>query len=412
MSRSLHRRLFGFPDFLEIRKLALELGQLFLEIPEPLFGRVVRFLVERFALDLELDDPALELVHRLGFGVDFDADPRRRLVDQVDRLVRQLSIRDVAMRQRGRRNDGRIGDLDPVVHFVSLFESAEDRNRILDRRFLDQHFLEASFEGSVLLQVLAILIERCRADAVQFTPGERRLQHVAGVHRAFRLASADHCVQLVDEQDNLSFLLGQVVQHGFQALFELTAELGAGDQRAHVERQDSFVPQTLGDFVVDDPLGEPLDDGGLADAGLADQDRVVLRTALQNLDRPPDLVVATDDRVELALFSSLGEVDGVFLQGLPRILGIRIVDLLAATDLVDRLLDGAVDRACLLQHGLQGRRVIQRSQHEQFARNVLVIAFLRQLVREIQQLREAVGDVDFAPGPLDFRQAVERLTEL
>ena len=50
----------------------------------------------------------------------------------------------------------------------------------------------------------------------------------------------------------------------------------------------------------DDPLGEALDDRGLADAGLADQDGVVLGAAGEDLDDAADLVVAADDRVELA----------------------------------------------------------------------------------------------------------------
>jgi hypothetical protein len=50
-----------------------------------------------------------------GFRVDLHADARRRLVDQVDRLVRQLPVGDVAMRQRRGGDDRRIGDLDAVV---------------------------------------------------------------------------------------------------------------------------------------------------------------------------------------------------------------------------------------------------------------------------------------------------------
>ena len=65
-----------------------------------------------------------------------------------------------------------------------------------------QHLLEAPLERGVLLDVLAVLVERRRADAVQLAARERGLQHVAGVHGAFGLAGADHGVQLVDEQDH------------------------------------------------------------------------------------------------------------------------------------------------------------------------------------------------------------------
>ena len=56
----------------------------------------------------------------------------------------------------------------------------------------------------------------------------------------------------------------------------------------------------LGHVAADDPLGEALGDGRLADARLADEDRVVLGPARQDLDDAADLVVAADDRVELA----------------------------------------------------------------------------------------------------------------
>ena len=77
----------------------------------------------------------------------------------------------------------------------------------------DQHFLEAPLERGVLLDVLAVFIERGRAHAVQLAARQRGLEHVAGVHRALGLAGADHGVQLVDEQDDLAFLLRQVVEH-------------------------------------------------------------------------------------------------------------------------------------------------------------------------------------------------------
>ena len=65
----------------------------------------------------------------------------------------------------------------------------------------------------------------------------------------------------------------EIVEHGLQALLELAAELGAGDQRAHVEREDALALQAFGHFAVDDALREAFDDRGLADARLADQHR-------------------------------------------------------------------------------------------------------------------------------------------
>jgi len=131
----------------------------------------------------------------------------------------------------------------------------------------------------VLLDVLPVLVERRRANRVQLAAGQHRLQHVGGVDGALGRARADHGVQLVDEQDDLAGGLDDLLQHRLEALLELAPVLRAGHERPHVERDDALVLQALGHVTPDDALREPLDDGRLADAGLADEDRVVLRAA-------------------------------------------------------------------------------------------------------------------------------------
>ena len=107
-----------------------------------------------------------------------------------------------------------------------------------------------------------------------------------------------------------------LLEDGLEALLELAAVLGAGDERAQVERDDALVLERLGHVAAHDALGQALHDGGLADAGLADQDGVVLRPRGEDLDDPADLLVAADDRVELAGPRLGRQVAAVLLQGL------------------------------------------------------------------------------------------------
>jgi hypothetical protein len=120
-------------------------------------------------------------------------------------------------------------------------------------------------------------------------------------------------VEFVDEEDDLALLFGDIVEQRLHALLELTAKLGAGDQRGHIQRQQAFALDAFRDFAVDDAQGQPFDDGGLADTGLADEDGVVLGTALQHLDGAADFIVATDDRIKLALLGASSQIDRVFL---------------------------------------------------------------------------------------------------
>ena len=128
-------------------------------------------------------------------------------------------------------------------------------------------------------------------------------------------AGADDGVQLVDEGDDLAGGVGDLLQHGLQPLLELAAVLGAGQHRADVERDQSLALQSLGHVAVGDPPGEALDDRRLADAGLTDEHRVVLGAPAEHLDDAADLVVATDDRIDLAVAGPLGEVLAVLLEG-------------------------------------------------------------------------------------------------
>ena len=168
------------------------------------------------------------------------------------------------------------------------------------RGLADQDRLEAPLERRVLLDVLAVLVERGGADRLQFAAGERRLDDDGRVDRAFGSAGADERVHLVDEQDDVA-ALADLLHDLLEAVLELTAVLAARDERRQVERVEVLVLDGLGHLVRRDALGEALGDGGLADAGLADEHRVVLGAARENLHHALDLVGAPDDRVELAV---------------------------------------------------------------------------------------------------------------
>ncbi len=90
------------------------------------------------------------------------------------------------------------------MRFVARLEAAEDRDRVFDVRLADIDRLEPPLERRVLFDVLAIFVERRRADAAQLAAGQCRLEQVGRVGRAFGRAGADDRVQLVDEQDHVA----------------------------------------------------------------------------------------------------------------------------------------------------------------------------------------------------------------
>src|SRR3546814_20152219 len=81
--------------------------------------------------------------------------------------------------------------------------AAQDLHRLAHGRLDDVDLLEAPRQRVVLLEDPTVLLERGRADAAQVARRQRRLDHVAGVHRAARRrAGADDGVELVEEQQD------------------------------------------------------------------------------------------------------------------------------------------------------------------------------------------------------------------
>ena len=308
--------LFVLPVGLHAVGRLAQVGQLFVEPGQPLPGGVVGLLGQRHALDLELADAPVDHVDLGRHGLDLDAQAAGGLVDQVDGLVGQEPAGDVAVGQDGRRHQGGVHDPHPVVHLVALLQAPQDGDGVLDRRLADVDRLEAPLQGGVLLDVLAVLVEGRGPDHAQLASGQHRLDHVAGVHGAFGRPGADDGVQLVDEGDDLAPGVGDLLEHRLQPLLELAPVLGAGHHGAEVEGQQALAPQAVGHVALDDAAGQALHDGRLADAGLADEHRVVLGPPGEDLDHPPDLLVAADDRVELAAAGVRGQVPAVLLQRL------------------------------------------------------------------------------------------------
>src|SRR5690606_30480485 len=108
----------------------------------------------------------------------------------------------------------------------------------------------------------------------------------------------------VDEQDRV-FLLPQFREHALQALLEITTVFRAGNQRTKIQRVDHRILQYVRHLAVDDLLGDALRDRGLADAGFADEQRIVLAPAAENLHGTLDLGSAADQRIDPALLRAL-----------------------------------------------------------------------------------------------------------
>ncbi len=200
------------------------------------------------------------------------------------------------------------------------------------------------------------------------------------------MPAPDQRVHLVDEQDDLAIGLLDLVEHALEPLLEIAAILRTGDQRSHVERQQFAVLEPVRHVAIGDTQRQPLGDRGLADAGLADQHRVVLGPPREHLDRPADLLVAPDHRVELAVPSGLGEVAREAFERVVAILGRLRVRCPAPA----QFLDGGVERLRghprLAERGRDlGSLGQQHRQQDPLDRDELIAGLGRDLLRLVDQ---------------------------
>jgi hypothetical protein len=179
-------------------------------------------------------------------------------------------------------------------------------------------------------------------------------------------------VHLIDEEQDASLGGLDLVQDGLETFLEFAAILRTGHERTHVQGEERLVAEAFRDVAVDDTLGEAFDDGGLADAGLADEHGVVLGAAGKDADDAADLFVAADDGIHLARAGERGEILAILGESLVGGLGIGRSHALGAADGLERGEDRLTVEADGGERGAKRRRLGEGEQHV-FGRHEIVL---------------------------------------
>ncbi len=232
---------------------------------------------------------------------------------------------------------------------------------------------------------------------MQFAARQSRLEQVRRIHRAVGFAGADDGVHLVDEENVGAGRRRHFLQNGFQPLLELAAIFGAGDQGAHVERQQLLVLEAFRHVAIDDAQRQALDDRGLADARLADQHRIVLGPPRQNLNGAADFLVAPDHRIKLAVTRGLRQIAGIFLQRVIGVLGGGRIRGAALAQRLDRGIE-RLRRDAGIGKDLSGVAGLleRQSEQEPFDGDKAVARLLPGLLGGVEHPRQSRVEIDLA----------------
>ena len=210
-----------------------------------------------------------------GVAEDCKARARTGLVDEVDGLIGQEALGNVAVGEFGGGAQRAVVVLDLVVRLVFVLEALEDREGLLDGGRVHDDRLEAALERGVSLDVLAVFIQRGRPDRLQLAARQRGLDHVGRVDRALGApAPMTVCSSSMKRHDR-AFGAADLLDDIFKPLFEFAAILGARDDQGQVESEKPFVQKNLRHIARRDLGRQAFNDGGLADAGVADEDGII-----------------------------------------------------------------------------------------------------------------------------------------
>ena len=209
------------PCLLELGALR---GELLLAVAQ---ARRLLELLRRSGLGLLVANAMKLLIHLGELGRQahlVHARARTRLIDDVDCLVRQEAILHVPVGEGNRRGKRGLRVLDVVVFLVGLLQAMQDLERVLRSGLADIDGLEATLEGRVLLDVLAVLVRRGGTDDLNLSTREGRLENGRRVDRALSRTRAYNGVDLVDEKYD-GLVLHDLGDNLLHALLELATIL-------------------------------------------------------------------------------------------------------------------------------------------------------------------------------------------
>ena len=230
-----------------------------------------------------LDRPLLQLLKLLRQRPGGQSGPGGCLVHQIDGLVRQEALGQIADGKIHRRRQRPIGDGQVVVGLIPAPQPPKDGQRLLPGGLPDGDRLEPPLQGGVLLNIPPVLVQGGGPQHLDLSPGEGGFQDVGRIDGPLRRASPHDGMQLVDKEDDIP-RPAHLLKHVLQLLLKLPPVLGARHHGRQIQGTHPLAQQMRRGRAVGNGQSQPLRHRCLAHAGLPDQCRVVLGAAGEDLD--------------------------------------------------------------------------------------------------------------------------------
>ena len=233
--------------------------------------------------------------------------PAPGFVQRINGLVGQGAVGDIAFGKVHAGIDGirSVGDM--VMVLVAVLDVLEDGDGVFGTRRLKCDALETTVKGSVLFNGLSELVDGGGSNALYLAACQGRFEDVCSVERTRSPSGTDDGMDFVDEENNLAVVL-QFINEASQPFFKLSAVLCTSDERCHIQGNDAFVGNRMGNIPLDYPLCQSFDKGGFSDSGLSDEDGIVFLSSGKYLCRTLYFAATAYNGVEHPIACSLRKV--------------------------------------------------------------------------------------------------------
>ena len=161
--------------------------------------------------------------------------------------------------------------------------------------------------------MLLILAECRRPNDLHLPARKGRLQDVRRIQRSLRTACADERMDLVNEKDDI-LRLDDIIHHIFEPLLKLATVLCSRDKCRHRKCDHAPVFEQKRHLPICNALGKPLGDRRLAHTCLTEENRVVLRTACENLNDAINLSCTPDYGIKPPRTGDTDQITPVLLE--------------------------------------------------------------------------------------------------
>ena len=131
--------------------------------------------------------------------VEAHPDARCGGVEQINRLVRQLTARQIAAGKRNSSAHRIVGNVHVMVLGVTGFQTTEHQAGGVIVRLIDFYHLETTLQGRVAFEVLLVLAPGSGRNGTQFTTRQRRFQQVRCIGAPRLVAGADDGMRFINK---------------------------------------------------------------------------------------------------------------------------------------------------------------------------------------------------------------------